>query len=272
MRVLLTSIAHFCDVPGGSQRIVEDESKELQRRGHDVWVIAPGDPSLSPHEIRDGVNLLRYAAKNVAAWNPSRRSSHQEAATQLLRDYLPRVEAIHGHTPLSYLAACDFYGEEIHACYTIHSPAKLEMAIVWRNSGFLRRVLAPVSLAVINRIERQCIQRSRIVSALSQFTIDRVSVIHGGPLARTIRLLPGWVETSVYVPRDDRTQAKNTLGWSKEYPVFFTLPANGPSAALTGFQHTEATRPEVPFDDRRERTAVAGTQRSIPCTWTARNG
>jgi len=232
MIVLIVSIAHFCDLQGGMPRIVRDESAELRRRGDDVWVLAPGARSQPEHEIENGVHLLRYVAGRAAPWIPSRRSAHQKAAQTILEKYLPRVNAIHGHAPLPHLAALNLYGDSAHTSYTIHSPAKMEMAIMWKHSGLLRRVSSPVGQAVINRMERECLLRSRVVTALSQYTIECIGRMHGDEIARKVQLLSGWVESSRYVPVENRNEAKRQLGWPTDIPILFTLRRLSPRMGL----------------------------------------
>ena len=132
--------------------------------------------------------------------------------------HLPQVNAIHGHIHLTYLAALDFYGDSVHSCYTIHSPARMEMAIVWRNSSLLRRMTAPVALAVIKRMEADRLRRSHVVTALSQYTIECIGKIHGNELADKVRLIPGWVDTSRFVPVKDRERVKEQPGWPRICP------------------------------------------------------
>jgi glycosyltransferase involved in cell wall biosynthesis len=237
MRVLIACLAHFCDSQGGAQRIVLDEATELHNRGTEVWVLAQGDGSRPEHEVRDGVHLLRYVPRPASAWNPARRSAHQKAATAVLVRHLPETNVIHGHTPLAFLAALGVYGDAVRSCYTIHSPARLEMAIVWRHAGLLRRLAAPLGLALINSMERECLRRSQITTALSQFTIGCISRIHGVELGRKIRLIPGWGETSRYVPLENRKLTKSQLGWPIEVPVFFTLRRLAPRMGLDRLLH-----------------------------------
>lgn len=223
MTILILTVGHYQDRPSGSARIALDEAVELARRGEDVWILAEGAPSLPEHEFKDGIHLLRYCPAKIHPWNISRGFVHQKASTALLKKYLPRVDAIHGHIPLTTSAAFEAYGRSVHSCYTIHSPAGMEMAIEWRNSNLQRRLTAPIGLALINRIEKQCLRRSYIVTALSQYTIDCIERIHGKELARKIQLIPGWVDTSRFVPLEDRLRAKTELGWPTDIPVLFTL-------------------------------------------------
>jgi glycosyltransferase involved in cell wall biosynthesis len=223
MSVLIATTGHYNDRPSGSAKIAFDEAVQLEHRGIDTWVLAQGASLLPEHELYKGIHLLRYTPATVAAWNPSRAFVHQRTVARLLSRHLPQVNAIHGHIPLAYLAALDFYGDSIHSSYTIHSPTKMEMAIEWRNSSFARRMMAPLGLAIINRIEAQCLRRSRVITALSQYTINCIGEIHGKELAKRIRLIPGWVDTNRFIPSDDRLRAKRELGWTTDRPVLFTL-------------------------------------------------
>jgi glycosyltransferase involved in cell wall biosynthesis len=223
MKVLIAAVCHFWDKPTGSARVAFDEAVELENSGEEVWVLAPGAPSLPEHELRDGIHLLRYVPAKVAPWNPARASGHQKAAAAVLARHLPQVDEIHGHVTLSCLAALDFFGDSVYSCYTIHSPTKMEMAIVWRSSSFLRRITAPAGLAMINRMEAKCLRRARVITALSQYTIDCIARIHGKELAKKVQLIPGWVDTSRFVPVENREHAKARLGWPTDLPILFTL-------------------------------------------------
>jgi glycosyltransferase involved in cell wall biosynthesis len=223
MKVLITAVAHHCDTPGGSPKIAIDEAVALRNLGHDVWMLAQGPSNLPEHEIADGIHLLRYAPSKVAPWSPARSSAHQKAAFSVLARHLPHVDAIHGHIQLAHLATLQFYGSVVHSSYTIHSPAGMEMAIVWRNEGIGRMITAPVGLWMIGKIERECISRSHVVTALSQYTIDCLRTIYGESYSGVVRLLPGWVDSSRFVPASSRPLIKEQLGWPKEVPILFTL-------------------------------------------------
>jgi hypothetical protein len=66
MKVLIVTVGHYHDNPGGSEKIALDEAIELARRGEDVWVLAPGAPTQPEYEQKDGIHLLRYVPAKIA--------------------------------------------------------------------------------------------------------------------------------------------------------------------------------------------------------------
>jgi glycosyltransferase involved in cell wall biosynthesis len=130
---------------------------------------------------------------------------------------------IHGHIPLATSAALNLYGEGVRTYYTIHSPAKMEMSIEWKNSDIARRLTMPIGLLVLNRIEADCLRRSCAITCLSQYTKDCVRKIHGDSIANKVVVIPGWVDTSRFNPAEDRESIKAELGWPIDVPVLFTL-------------------------------------------------
>jgi glycosyltransferase involved in cell wall biosynthesis len=232
MKVLIASGIHHVDKPSGLARIVSDEAALLTQHGHEVWVLAEGTPTSVEHEFRDDVHLLRYCPARVAAWNPRRAWLHQRSARAVLERHLPSVDLVHGHLPLTFLAAHGLYLSSARYCYTIHSPARSEMKIVWNASGGLRRLTAPLGLALLNRMERQCLYASSTVTALSDYTIRCVEDLHGSKIASRIQKIPGWVDVHRFSPRPNVMQLRRQLGWSSESPLLFTLRRLAPRMGL----------------------------------------
>jgi glycosyltransferase involved in cell wall biosynthesis len=223
MRVLIAAIGHYSEKPSGSAKVAFDEACSLVARGAEVWVLAEGSASLPDHEVLLGVHLLRYVPVSVAALSPARRHAHQRAAQSLLKRYLPEVDIVHGHVPLPFTAAMDFYGPSVRSVYTVHSSARMEMAIVWRAASKLRKWIAPAALLLIDRMERDCLRRAQVITALSQYTIELMAQCHGDQVAERINLIPGWVDTGRFVPIADRASARRRLNWPTNIPVLFTL-------------------------------------------------
>ncbi len=233
MRVLLVTIRHQVDSHSGSARIAHDESVALVRRGHEVWVLAEAiGPAYKEHEIDEGRHLLRYRAKNYATWHPKRRTAHQKATTEILKRYLPEVDLIHGHIPLAYKAALDLYSNGARKCYTVHSPVKPEMELVYESAGFFRRLTAGQAVSRLNDIEAECLKNSDLCTALSQFTVDCLGKIHGPKIASKVVVLPGWADTKKFQPLVEIDAARRRLGWRTDIPTLFTLRRFTPRMGL----------------------------------------
>jgi glycosyltransferase involved in cell wall biosynthesis len=99
----------------------------------------------------------------------------------------------------------------------------MEMSIEWKNSSMSRRLTTPLGLLLINRIEAECLRRSEVITALSQYTKECVRRIHGDAISAKVKLIPGWVDTSRFKPVEDRIAIKRQLGWPLDVPVLFTL-------------------------------------------------
>ena len=77
---------------------------------------------------------------------------------------------------------------------------------------------------MINRIEAACLRRSRVVTALSQYTIDCVGKIHGQELAQDDAVDSGVGRHFAVRSRcENREGAKVQLGWPTDRPTLFTL-------------------------------------------------
>jgi glycosyltransferase involved in cell wall biosynthesis len=108
----------------------------------------------------------------------------------------------------------------------------MEMEIGWRRGGWARRLVAPGALALLNRMEREALNRSQCITALSRYTIGLLSEIHGSEIARRVQCIPGWTDTSRFRPAADRDSLKRELGWPTDVPVFFTLRRMVPRMGL----------------------------------------
>jgi glycosyltransferase involved in cell wall biosynthesis len=106
------------------------------------------------------------------------------------------------------------------------------MEVRQRETDPLRRIRTRVAMAAINRLEAECLRRSDVVTALSQYTIDCIAKLHGQSIANRVQLIPGWVDTSRFVPTADQARSKRQLGWPEDIPVLFTLRRLTPRMGL----------------------------------------
>jgi glycosyltransferase involved in cell wall biosynthesis len=224
-RVVISAIQQTVDGACGCSNLAYEEAKYLAAEGNEVWLVAPAiSPNAPACESREGVNLLRYEIPQFHALDPRRAWGHHCGAREVMGRFIRGpVDIVHGHVPLSYRAACDLYGGQAKTCYTVHSPVTQEMAIEWPRKGVGGWLRHGVGLPWLNRIERDCLVRSQRVTALSQFTKDLLTQVHGKPLAQKATIVPGWVDLKRFTIVNDRQRAKLQLGWPTDIPVLFTL-------------------------------------------------
>jgi glycosyltransferase involved in cell wall biosynthesis len=225
VHILITNTEHYVDSPGGASRLAWDEALYFAAAGHRVTMLAAAlKPDASEVERSGNICLLRYRLRQFHAGDPRRASAHQNAAGDLLRRHIQDpVDVIHGHVPLTYLAACDLYEHQARTMYTIHSPATMEMDIAWPGGTLKHNVRRWFGLPLLKRMERDCLRRSAIIASDSQFTRQQMIRIHGRQLGDRIQVIPGWVNLQRFNIIADRTAAKRSLGWPLEVPVLFTL-------------------------------------------------
>jgi glycosyltransferase involved in cell wall biosynthesis len=232
--IVVTAIQQAVDAACGSSNLAYEEAKYLAAEGNQVWLIAPAISTGAPEfERREGVNLLRYRVPQFRTTDPRRAWAHQNCARQVMRRFIRGpVQVVHGHVPLSYQAACDLYGTRARRCYTVHSPVGKEMEIEWQERGITGWISHCIGLPWLSRIERDCLLRSQRVTALSRFTKSLLSEVHGEALARSVAVVPGWVDLSRFAIISDPQAAKFRLGWPSEVPVLFTLRRLAPRMGL----------------------------------------
>jgi len=224
-RILLTAFEHDMDTPSGAARIAFDVGQYLANQGHDVWIVARAtSPDALEHEYIHNLHLLRYRIPKFHPLDPRRAWVHRAATKAILRRWVPgQVHLVHGHAPLSYLAACEFYGDQATNCYTAHSPLAREMDLTWPKTGLINRLRRSVGLRWLDRIERDCLEKSDRVTVLSSYTNKLLQEIQGADLTSGIAVIPGWVDLDRFRIIEDRQVAKRSLGWPESVPVFFTL-------------------------------------------------
>lgn len=225
MHILITNMDHYIDRPGGAPRLAYDEAQYLAAAGHRVTLLAAALDQKAPEQEKiNNVCLLRYKLHNYHAADPRRRSAHQVAAKKVLQKHIEgHVDVVHGHVPLTYLAACELYDGRARTIYTVHSPARMEMEIEWPSLTAKQKLRRWVGLPLLNRMERNCIRRSAMVLSDSQFSRQQMMRLHGSELGGKVQVIPGWVDLQRFLIIEDRNAAKVALSWPLDVPVFFTL-------------------------------------------------
>ena len=261
MRLLITTTAYFPEEQNGPARLAHDLALESVRQGHEVWLISQTVNSGVPRHIADqGLHVLRYKLAPARGLDVLRHLRHINATKSLLTEYVGIApDAIHGHDFFTYVAALDHYRDaRPRTCYSIHSPATDELAIVWQaqgTKGLLRQVLG---LPIIRHYERRVLSASDALAAESSFTRSRIEAIYDRELSDRIQVIPGWIESGRFaiLPPDQVRQVRQRLGWPLGRPVFFSLRRLEVRMGLDRFLHAIA---EVRQSGLDVYTVIAGS-------------
>lgn len=224
-KILILSIFYYPDKAGGANRLAYDEAVFLAEQGHEVWIIAQDATGQKPeYEFRDSLHILLYQQPQLGLFSPKRPFIHQLTVQNLLTKYLADgVDVVHGHGPLQYRGAIDFYGDKVRKLYSVHSPVKMEMEASSQGAATIKKIYYAITAYLLNRIERKCLASSDVVTAESFFTQQMMKQLHGDALGSKVQIVHGWVDTQRFQILPNRDVMKHYFGWRTDVPILFTL-------------------------------------------------
>jgi len=224
--LLITTISYFPDSPGGSGRLSYELAHEFARQGNRVYMLVADVASVGREKQKDGeVTVIRYKNRTPKIIGFMKPWLHIRRAKRALRKYVPKdVQIIHGHDPMTYIGAMRYFkGHETRRVYTAHSPAISELNIVWRGSSKLGWLKCTLGLPLVKHFEKECLEDSDLITAVSSFTINELKKIYGARLLDNYRVIPGWVDIERFNPYLDKAEARKHLGWPTDKPLLFCL-------------------------------------------------
>ena len=225
MRIVIASLQYHPDAPSGSARLAYDEAVYLAALGHEVWLVARDGSGRQPeYEEKGGLHLLRYHPVAFHGVDPRRSSVHQDQTRRLLERHLRHTpDFLHGHTLLQYSGAPSLYGGTVRTCYSMHSPAQLELLAGAVGAGWGQKMRLYPRAAALHFLERRCLRRTTSITAFSQFTRGLIRKLHGARMAERVQVINGWANLAQFALPADRTAGRSQLGWPTDVPVLFTV-------------------------------------------------
>jgi glycosyltransferase involved in cell wall biosynthesis len=225
MRIVIASLQYHPDAPSGSARLAFDEATYLAGLGHEVWLVVRDGSGRQPeYEEKNGVRLLRYPPVALRGADPRRSSVHQDQTKRLLEKYLPEApDCLHGHTLLQYAGALSLYGGQVRTCYSIHSPAQLELLAGGVGAGWGQKLRLYPRAAALHLLERHCLKRTVSITADSMFTRSLIRRLHGAGMAERVQVINGWADLAQFSVPAERGAIRSQLGWPADVPVLLTV-------------------------------------------------
>lgn len=227
-RIIVASHAWYDDVVGGAFRLASEFAEHLAEQGHQVSYLCCAKEAGYAGPLREtirGVDVLRYRPSARPVGGLARLRFHlgeSRKLASLLNKERP-VQFVSGHSPLQALGVMQALHGTVHSNYTVHSPFDDELQ---SNSSSGRPGIAQrIASLVARRVDRRNCQLADQVQCNSRYTLSVMMQRHRRAVGNKGLVAPGWVESSRFVPAENRLTMRAALGehWSVDGPVFFTL-------------------------------------------------
>jgi len=213
-------------------------SKGLSEIGSSVVVITrKAKPDLLDRQKLSGMNICRYE------WNMQNPVQSLWQARKKIRLYLDAqyredlkpFDLVIIHQPLTVRLIGAH--PAIHGSpwlYNYHSPWGEEFMIKASHNGDSNiggKIRAVVVPKLLDRIERNTLQRCRKIVVLSQFMRSKLEHLHGH--TGKIELIPGGVDTQTFKPAADRKRVREKLGLPADKILLLTVRNLRPRMGLS---------------------------------------
>ena len=216
MNILMVTDIFFPDVMGGSGRMVNEISKRLVRRGHNVHVLTRrANRNLSVEENLEGVIIHRYnvSFQSAVAYTVSSLINTSRTFNKIFKE--TPFDLINFHQPFSALGiVLSRRARKIPKIHTFHSSWPKEYEIKTGSCG--------VGSFIRKWIERRALSSCKKIVVLSEYSREQILNIHKVPLNQ-IEIIPGGVDTEGFAPASDKANVKAELGIPSNKFLLFTV-------------------------------------------------
>jgi len=237
-KILVLTDFFFPDSTGGANKVAYYCSKGLSENGSTVVIITrKAEPDLLDRQKIDEMNICRYEwnfKKPIQSlWRARKKILFYLDA--LYREDLKPFDLVIVHQPLT---VCLIGAHPlIHGrpwLYNFHSPWGEEFMLKAGHNGDLNlghKVRAVAISKLLDRIERNTLQRCRKIVVLSQFMHSKLAKLHGQ--TDKIDLIPGGVDTQNFKPAPDRKLVRKELGLPDDKIILLTVRNLRPRMGLS---------------------------------------
>jgi glycosyltransferase involved in cell wall biosynthesis len=225
LNILFVADVSIREVIGGAERVLYEQTTQLARRGHNVFIMTRKLPNHDKdQEVIQGVNEWRYSSNNK---NPlsflCRTWIYSKKIFETLHQKV-HFDCINFHQPFSALGVIhSTLSVQIPKIYTCHSLSFEEF--ISRNGNahrFLPRVTNRIQSQGHKKIEKDVLRKSNQVVVLSKFTKNKI-INNYKILNDKIRVIPGGVDLNKFTPTNDKNIIRKRLNIPANKIILFTV-------------------------------------------------
>lgn len=209
------------DVEGGSDRILFEYSRLLNKRGHILKILAGSDRRyLQNHLFSNGIEICRYrVCKNRFIRFFQTLAGSRRGFDRLYRDY--EFDVINFYQPLSafYILLWLKDRERIRKVYTFNSPWHKEYEI---EIGSLQDPFSRINSYLRRRLEKFCLEKCDTIIVLSEYMKSELKKIHGIDDGRIV-MIPGGVDIEKFSLSPSKREARKALLLPDDRTIILTI-------------------------------------------------
>jgi glycosyltransferase involved in cell wall biosynthesis len=203
MKIACIGAGWYPQTPGGLEKYVYGMAREVVRSGDELDLFVTGEPRSWDPRVR--VASLARTADSL----PKRLASARRA---FARTFRPPYDVVNIHFAMNALPLLPFIRRDARRVVHFHGPWAAES----REEGGNR-----IMCAIKERLERYVYRRADRFITLSTAFKEILTATYGVDPGR-VRVIPMGIDTSFFVPPEDKAAVRARLGWPLDKRIFFT--------------------------------------------------
>ncbi len=223
------NLLHICDHfypdrAGGSEIVIYETCRRLAKR-HRVSVITlKSDAGLAESENIEGISVYRYSIKDLSRAASSVPFAVRGLFKKVIAVARPDVVHFH-HTPSAFGVNTCSVPSGVKRVYSFYGPINEEFEVERRGKKLDLSISDRVKSKLYMMAERYNLKRCDAIVALSRYSINQISEIHGARMAEKAVLIPGGIDTERFGYADSAARAalRKKLGFPDGSIVVLTV-------------------------------------------------
>ncbi len=224
MNILFVADVSIKDVIGGAERVLQEQTLRLAKKGHTVYIITRKlSKHTSEYENIQTVHEWRYEVdtKNFLTYLKSTIKNCQNLYKNVSKKI--SFDVINFHQPFSAFAINLLQKtKQIKKIYTCHSLSFEEYKSRSTKKNVLFFPFINLNALLRKIIEKQSLSKSEKIIVLSQFTHDKLINTHALS-DKKIHIIPGGVDLFYFTPTEDKMAKRKKYHIPEDKFILFTV-------------------------------------------------
>jgi len=224
LNILMVSDYPLGEIIGGSVRVLYEQSKRLEAKGHQVHILTRDEQLKKGYNTTRNMLEWKYSVnnKNTLSFFLTTLKNSKKLFIDLSKKY--KFNFINFHQPISAFSIVRSpASKNIKKIYTCHSLSFEEFqSRKLRTERFIDSIFYQFNISIRKYLERSVLQASDKIIVLSHFTANKLTGVYGIPTEK-ISIIPGGVDLERFHPNTENGDIRKRLKISNDRVVLFTV-------------------------------------------------